>query len=186
MGSKVGCWQRTEKRGLTLGEADDENLTVCWILYAYSRASLIAQLVKNLPTMWETPILGSGRSAGEGIGYPLQYSWASLMTQPVKNLPAMWETWVRSLGWEDPLEKGKVPTSVFLPRECHRLCIGYGVTKSQTQLSDFHTHMHTLGYHSNHKILSPMSTGLLLWPFFFYSFYLFVLALPVTVRWLSS
>ena len=24
----------------------------------------------------------------------------------VKNLPAMWETWVRSLGWEDPLEKG--------------------------------------------------------------------------------
>ena len=29
------------------------------------------------------------------------------MTQLVKNLPAMWETWVQSLGWEDPLEKGK-------------------------------------------------------------------------------
>ena len=29
------------------------------------------------------------------------------MAQLVKNLPAMWETWVRSLGWEDPLEKGK-------------------------------------------------------------------------------
>ena len=28
------------------------------------------------------------------------------MAQTVKNLPAMWETWVRSLGWEDPLEKG--------------------------------------------------------------------------------
>ena len=27
------------------------------------------------------------------------------MAQKVKNLPAMWETWVRSLGWEDPLEK---------------------------------------------------------------------------------
>ena len=48
----------------------------------------------------------SGRSAGEGIDYPLQYSWASLMAQLVKNLPAMWETLVRVLGWEDPLEKG--------------------------------------------------------------------------------
>ena len=52
-------------------------------------------------------IPGLGRSAGEGIGYPLQYSWASLEAQPVKNLPAMWESWVRSLGWEDPLEKEK-------------------------------------------------------------------------------
>ena len=52
-------------------------------------------------------IPGVGRSAGEGIGYPLQYSWASLMAQLVKNPPAMQGTWVRSLGWEDPLEKGK-------------------------------------------------------------------------------
>ena len=51
-------------------------------------------------------IAGLGRSAGEGIDYPLQYSWASLVAHLVKNLPAMWETWVRSLGWEDPLEKG--------------------------------------------------------------------------------
>ena len=36
-------------------------------------------------------IPGSGRYAGEGIGYPLQYSWASLVVQPVKNLPAMKE-----------------------------------------------------------------------------------------------
>ena len=43
-------------------------------------------------------ILGSGRSAGEGIGYTLQYSWASLVAQPVKNPPAIWKTWVRSLG----------------------------------------------------------------------------------------
>ena len=50
-------------------------------------------------------IPGSGRSAREGIGYPLQYSWTSLVAQLVKNLPAMWETWVQSLGWEDPLEK---------------------------------------------------------------------------------
>ena len=46
------------------------------------------------------------RSSGEQIGYPLWYSWASLVAQLVKNLPAMRETWVRSLGWEDPLEKG--------------------------------------------------------------------------------
>ena len=41
------------------------------------------------------------------IGYPLQYSWASPVAQMVKNLPAVWEIWVRSLSWEDPLEKGK-------------------------------------------------------------------------------
>ena len=34
-------------------------------------------------------IPGSGRSAGEGIGYPLQYSWASLVAQLIKNLPTM-------------------------------------------------------------------------------------------------
>ena len=48
---------------------------------------------------------GSERSAGEGIGYPLQYSWASLVAQLVKNIPAMQESWVPSLGWEDPLEE---------------------------------------------------------------------------------
>ena len=59
-------------------------------------------------------ILGSGRSPGEGIGHPLQYSWASLVAQLIKNLPAVWETWVRSLGWEDPLEKGKATHSSIL------------------------------------------------------------------------
>ena len=39
-------------------------------------------------------IPGSGRSTGEGIGYPLQYSWAFLVAQLVKNLPAMQETWI--------------------------------------------------------------------------------------------
>ena len=59
-------------------------------------------------------IPGLGRSVGEGIGYPLQYSWASLVTQLVKNLPAMQETWVRSLVWDDPLEKGKATHSIIL------------------------------------------------------------------------
>ena len=59
-------------------------------------------------------ISGSGRSAGEGMGYPLQYSWASLVAQLVKNLPAMQETWAPSLGWEDPLEKGTLTHSSIL------------------------------------------------------------------------
>ena len=59
-------------------------------------------------------IPGWGRSAREGIGYPLQYSWASLVAQLVKNPPAMWETWVKSLDWEDPLEKGMAIHSSIL------------------------------------------------------------------------
>ena len=59
-------------------------------------------------------IPGLGRSPGEGIDYPLQYSLASLVAQVVKNPPAMWETWVRSLGWEDLLEKGRATHSNFL------------------------------------------------------------------------
>ena len=50
-------------------------------------------------------IPGSGRSTGEGIGYPVQYSWASMVTQLVENPPAMQETWVQSLGWKGSLEK---------------------------------------------------------------------------------
>ena len=57
-------------------------------------------------------IPGSGISPEEGIGYPLQYSWASLVAH--KNPPAMWETWVRSLGWEVSLEKGKATHSSIL------------------------------------------------------------------------
>ena len=59
-------------------------------------------------------ILGLGRSTGEEMGYPLQYSWASLVAQLVKNPPAMQKTWVQSLGWEDPLEKGKATHSSIL------------------------------------------------------------------------
>ena len=40
--------------------------------------------------------------------------WASLVAQTVRNLPAMQETWVRSLGWEDPLEKGMATHSSIL------------------------------------------------------------------------
>ena len=40
--------------------------------------------------------------------------WASLVAQLLTNPPAMQETWVRSLGWEDPLEKGKATHSRIL------------------------------------------------------------------------
>ena len=66
-------------------------------------------------------VAGLGRSAGEGIGYPLQYPWPRPVAQLVKNLPAMQETWVRSLAWEDPLEKGKATHSVSWPGESHGL-----------------------------------------------------------------
>ena len=59
-------------------------------------------------------IPGLRRFAREGIGCPFQYSWASVAAQLVKNLPAMRETWVRSLGWEGPLEKGKATHSSIL------------------------------------------------------------------------
>ena len=60
-------------------------------------------------------IPGSGRSSGEGLGYPFQYSWASLVTRLLKNPSIMQETWVRTLGWDDPLEKGKATHSSILP-----------------------------------------------------------------------
>ena len=75
-------------------------------------------------------IPGSGWSAGEGIGYPLQYSWAFLVAQLVKNSSAVWETWVRSL------EKGKATHSSILAwRIPWTQSMGL---QSHTQLSNFH------------------------------------------------
>ena len=60
-------------------------------------ASQVVLMVKNLPASAGDvrdvgSIPGSGRSPGEGIGYPLQYSWVSLVAQMVKNLPVMQKT----------------------------------------------------------------------------------------------
>ena len=86
-----------------------------WLYLLYMWASLIRERERLEKAGKESAcntgdpgsIPGLGRSTGEGIDYPLQYSWVSIVAQLVKNPPAMWETWVRSLGWEDPLEKGK-------------------------------------------------------------------------------
>ena len=91
-------------------------------------------------------IPGSGRSPGEGIGYPLEYLWVSLVAQLVKNPPAMWETWVQSLGWEKAPGEGKgyLPTPVFWPGEFHGLHSPWGHKELDTteQLS-FTFHFHT-------------------------------------------
>ena len=58
-------------------------------------------------------IPGSGRSAGEGIRYPLQFSWASLVAQLVKNLPVMQETWVNPWIRKIPWRRERLPTPVF-------------------------------------------------------------------------
>ena len=91
-------------------------------------------------------IPGSGRSTGEGIGYPLQYSWASLVAQLVKNPPAMWEMRVRSLGWEDTLEKGTTTHSSILAGEFHGLSmrsqrVGHDSFITFTSLHLYNIHM---------------------------------------------
>ena len=82
-------------------------------------------------------IPGFGRSPGEGIGSPLQCSWSFLVARMVKNPPSMWETWVRSLGWEDPLEEGMATHSSILAWRVPTdrggwQAIAHGVTKSWT------------------------------------------------------
>ena len=67
--------------------------------------------------------------------------WASLVAQMVNNLPAVWETWIRSLGWEDPLEEGMATHSSILARRIPMdrgawWATVHGVTKSQTWLSN--------------------------------------------------
>ena len=86
-------------------------------------------------------ILGLGKSPEEVIGYPLQYSWPSLVAQMVKNPPVMRETWVKSLGWDDPLEERMATHSSILAWRFtmdrgNWWAAVHGVAKSQTQPID--------------------------------------------------
>ena len=56
----------------------------------------------------------------------------SLVAHLVKNPPAMWETWIRTPGWEDPLEKGKGYPLQYSGLENSMDCVVHGVTKSRT------------------------------------------------------
>ena len=71
-----------------------------------------------------------------------------LVAQMVKNLPAMQETWIQSPGLEDPMEKEMATHSSILAWEIPRTeeperlqSVGL---QSQTQLSDYHVHFHTV------------------------------------------
>ena len=93
-------------------------------LLSWQRICLQCRRASSIP--------GSGRSSGEGIGDPLQCAWASLVAQLVKNPLAMQETWVRFLGWEDPLEKGKATHSSVLARVFHGLHSAWGCKELDT------------------------------------------------------
>ena len=54
------------------------------------------------------------------------------MAQVVKNPPAMQETWVLSLGWEDPLEKGKTYPHQYSGLENSMDCIVHGILQART------------------------------------------------------
>ena len=94
-------------------------------------------------------IFGSGRSAGERIGYPLQFSWASLVAQLVKNLLQCWrpglDSWVGKIPWRGE----RLPTSVFWPRELHGQHSPWG--RKELDMTEQHiyiyiymyTHIHT-------------------------------------------
>ena len=78
-------------------------------------ASFIAQLVNNPPAMQETQFNSwFGKIPWRRDRLPTPVFLGFPVAQLVKNLPAMWETWVQSLGWEDPLEKGKAAHSSIL------------------------------------------------------------------------
>ena len=88
-----------------------------------SRMSLLGKLVSMAVAVCRIPVLECAASwlqvlllqVSEDVSDRiLNLVWASLITQLVKNPPAMQETRVRSLGWEDPLEKGKTTHSSIL------------------------------------------------------------------------
>ena len=87
-------------------------------------------------------------------------SRASFVAQLVKNPPAMWETWVRTLSWEDPLEKGKAIPLQYSGLENSMNCIVHGVTRSRTWLSKFHFHFI---FFSSVQLLSHVRLFATLW-----------------------
>ena len=99
---QTGCWSLRESLPNPAGGVF---VTSLWTSVGFPHSSVGKESTCNAGDLSLIP--GVGRSTGEGVGYPLQYSWASLVAQLVNNQPAVWKTWVESLGWEDPLEKGK-------------------------------------------------------------------------------
>ena len=101
----------------------------------------------------------------------------------VKNPPETWETWVRSLGWEDPLEKGMAIHPSILPGVFHGqrslVATAHGVQKSQTWPSNFHFHWHYLSQKNGSLTLSVAGNDIC----DSIKSFLFPSLLPLTGRW---
>ena len=112
-----------------------------WVAYPLSRGSF---QTRNQPGVFciagkflahagdPGSIPRSGRSSGEGIGYPLQYTWVSLVAQLVKNhlqcgRPGF-DPWVGKIPWR----RERLPTPVFWPGEFHGLYSPWGRKESDT------------------------------------------------------
>ena len=111
------------------------------LLLCFSGSSVGTETACNAGDPGSIP--GSGRSAGEGIGCPLQYSWASLVSQLVRKPLIVWETWGQSWVGKIPWRRELATHSSILAwripwTEEPGGLQSMGVTKSQTQLSDFH------------------------------------------------
>ena len=112
----------------------------------YFGASLVAQMVKKSTCNAGDPgsIPGLGRSTGEGIGYPLQHSWASLVAGKKSACHAGNLGLIPGLGRSPG--KGNGYSLQYSGLQNSMNCTVHGVTKSQTQLSNFHFHfLHILG-----------------------------------------
>ena len=109
---------------------------ICWLFLngeGFPHSSVVKESTCSAGDPSSIP--GSGRSAGEGIGYPLQYSWASLVAQLVKNLPAMWETWRPGFNpWigKMPWRRERLPTPAFWSGESGTMYSPWGCKESDT------------------------------------------------------
>ena len=113
----------------------DMNLSKRWEIVGFPDSSAEKESACSAGDPGSIP--GSGRSAGEGVGYPLQWSWASLVTQLVKNHLQCGRPGFDPRVVKIPWRSERLPTPVFWPEEFHGLYI-HGVAKSWTWLNDFH------------------------------------------------
>ena len=109
----------------------------------------------------------SGRSTGEGIGYPLQCSCTSLVAQMVKNSLVMQGTWVNTWVGKIPWRRQRLPTLVFLPGEFHgqRNLAGYSPW-GQKEL-DMTEGFHLLSLFMSIELVMPSNHLMLCHPFHF-------------------
>ena len=84
------------------------------VLYSYFCSIYLQTVLFSLLCRKHSPMPTCSRGSVNVFLNEWNPCWASLVAQLIKNPPAMQETWVRSLGWEDPLENGKASPSSIL------------------------------------------------------------------------